>query len=104
MEGGNVLRNRGISRNITMKKILVAIAFCFTFALFMSNGLFGAWVENFKRAACERSCVEVYNKCMESTGKAVDREEQGNFEGDLKYEAKNAYCQEKKDKCMTRCE
>jgi|GEM_PF-4010080 len=87
-----------------MKKILLVTSLCFITCLYLTTVVFGGWGAEFKRAACERSCEEVYTKCMEAAGDAVDREGQGDFEGDIKYEAKHAACQERKDKCMAKCD
>ena len=89
-----------------MKKILLTSVICMSLTLFAITAGFGGFAEigsDFKKAACERSCEEVYNKCMEAAGKAVDREGQGDFEGDIKYEAKRASCEDRKNACLEKC-
>ena len=89
-----------------MKKILFTAGFSMVLTVFAVTSGFGGFAEigkDFKKAACERSCEEAYNKCMEAAGKAVDREGQGDFEGDIKYEAKRAACEDRKNACMEKC-
>ena len=72
-------------------------------AITLGFGCFAEIGSDFKRSACQRSCEEVYTKCMEAAGKAVDREGQGNFEGDIKYEAKRSACEDRRNACMEKC-
>ena len=86
-----------------MKKIFITFGLCMAIMASVVVSGFGGGFGDFKKAACERTCDEAFNKCMEAAGKAVDREGQGNFEGDIKYEAKKAACEEKLDECKGKC-
>lgn len=86
-----------------MKKILTLSITVISLCL-ITTTLTGNWGSHFKKAACERSCEEVYTKCMEKARKAVEREGESNFESDIKYEARFAACQDQKEKCMKGCD
>jgi len=60
--------------------------------------------DRIKRAACEKACELSYNKCMETSSKAVDREGQGEIEGEGKEVAKEESCQFAKEECLEACE
>ena len=90
-------------KGFLMKKLVIITALCSTMIIVTVMSGFAGGFGDFKKAACERTCDEAFNKCMEAAGKVVDREGQGSYEGDIKYEAKKAACEEKLDECKGKC-
>ncbi len=60
--------------------------------------------DRIKRAACEKACEVSYNKCMETSSKAVDRENQDEIEAEGKNVVKEETCQFSKEECLEACE
>jgi hypothetical protein len=60
--------------------------------------------DRIKRAACEKACELSYNKCMETSGKVVDRENESNIESEGKSVVKEETCQYSKEQCLEACE
>ncbi|OHD64799.1 MAG: hypothetical protein A2176_10785 [Spirochaetes bacterium RBG_13_51_14] len=59
--------------------------------------------ERIARAACEKACDISYNKCMEASGKVVDRENEGEIESEMKDVVKEETCQYSKEQCLEAC-
>lgn len=78
--------------------ISTAMIFLFSAAHAQSLG------ERIKRSACEKACERSYQKCMENSSKALDREKQGDYESDGKDAVKEETCQYTKESCLVKCE
>jgi hypothetical protein len=60
--------------------------------------------DKIKRRACEKACDRAYEACMKGSGKALDTENQGEIESDVKEIAKEESCQYAKDQCLQNCD
>jgi hypothetical protein len=90
-----------------MKKILIVILSSMTLFIFLSSARtqdLGELGDRIKRSACEKACELSYNKCMETSGKVVDRENESHVESEGKDVVKEETCQYTKEQCLEACE
>ncbi|OHD70107.1 MAG: hypothetical protein A2W19_04765 [Spirochaetes bacterium RBG_16_49_21] len=87
-----------------MKKLLIFI-FTTAASLVLLTSADGQDLgERIKRAACEKACERLYEKCMGTSGKALDRENQEDIESDAKDVVKEETCQASQEECLKSCE
>jgi hypothetical protein len=90
-----------------MKKLVILILITLTSLVFLSSAVaydLGELGDRIKRSACEKACELSYNKCMETSGKVVDRENENEIETEGKNVAKEETCQYSREQCLEACE
>ena len=87
-----------------MKNLLIFILSTFTLLVLLSAASGQDLGERIKRAACEKACERLYEKCMGTSGKALDRENQEDIESDAKDVVKEETCQASQEECLKSCE
>ena len=93
-----------------MKKLLITLSFVIAFSIITSNFSFGQFSKpNPKKIACEKSCTEAYdkciNKCMDDAEKIKDAKKKKDKQDSCKAkkDAIKIGCQKVKDDCNKKC-